>query len=87
MKASITGVVVSDSSDKTITVAVNRRVAHPIYRKQYNHTKKFRVHDEKNEAKVGDKVDAEEVRPISKSKNFKLVRIVEKAKVLGGGEK
>ena len=74
------GVVVSDKMDKTVVVAVLDKIKHPIYKKTMNKTKKYKVHDEKNEAGVGDYVEIEEIRPLSKDKYFRLVRIVEKAK-------
>ncbi len=74
------GVVVSDKMDKTVVVAVRDKVKHPIYKKTMNKTKKYKVHDEKNESGVGDTVEIEETRPLSKDKYFRLVRIVEKAK-------
>ena len=74
------GIVVSDKMDKTIVVAVHDKIKHPIYKKTMNKTKKYKVHDEKNEAGVGDYVEIEETRPLSKDKYFRLVRIVEKAK-------
>lgn len=74
------GVVVSDKMDKTIVVEVRDKVKHPIYKKTMNKTKKYKVHDEKNEAGEGDLVEIEETRPLSKDKYFRLVRIVEKAK-------
>ena len=75
-----TGVVVSDKMDKTIVVACRDKVKHPIYKKTINKTKKYKVHDDKNEAGIGDYVEIEETRPLSKEKYFRLVRIVEKAK-------
>ena len=74
------GVVVSDNMDKTVVVAVHDKVKHPIYKKTMNRTKKYKVHDENNEAGIGDRVEIEETRPLSKDKYFRLVRIVEKAK-------
>ncbi len=74
------GIVVSDKMEKTIVVAVHDKIKHPIYKKTMNKTKKYKVHDEKNEAGVGDYVEIEETRPLSKDKYFRLVRIVEKAK-------
>ena len=74
------GVVVSDKMDKTVVVAVLDKIKHPIYKKTMNKTKKYKVHDEKNEAGVGDYVEIEGTRPLSKDKYFRLVRIVEKAK-------
>lgn len=81
MAKSITGVVSSDKADKTIVVLVRERKTHPLYRKQYTVSKKFIAHDEKNEAKLGDKVVIVETRPISKRKSHKLERVVEKAGV------
>lgn len=77
MARKLAGIVTSDVQDKTITVAVSRSVTHPVYGKRYSVTKKFAVHDEKNEAHVGDKVEIAEVRPISKRKSFTLSRVVE----------
>jgi small subunit ribosomal protein S17 len=74
------GTVVSDKMDKTIVVAVVEKTAHWLYKKVVTRTKKFKAHDEKNEAKIGDKVQIMETRPISKDKYFRLVTIVEKAK-------
>ncbi len=74
------GIVVSDKMEKTIVVAVHDKIKHPIYKKTMNKTKKYKVHDEKNEAGVGDYVEIEETRPLSKDKYFRLVRILEKAK-------
>jgi small subunit ribosomal protein S17 len=81
MAKSITGVVSSDKADKTIVVTVRERKTHPLYRKQYTVSKKFIAHDEKNEAKTGDKVVIVETRPISKRKSHKLESIVERAGV------
>jgi small subunit ribosomal protein S17 len=75
-----TGVVTSNKMDKTITVAVERKVKHPIYGKFVKKTTKFHAHDEKNECTVGDTVKIMETRPISKSKRWRLVEVVEKAK-------
>src|SRR5882762_8008092 len=77
MARTLTGVVTSDVQDKTITVTVSRSVTHPIYGKRYTVSKKFAVHDEKNEAHVGDKVEITETRPISKRKSFTLSRVVD----------
>ncbi len=74
------GVVVSDKMDKTIVVAIERNVPHPIYKKVVKKTTKFKVHDEKNECNVGDIVEIAETRHLSKDKYFRLVRIIEKAK-------
>jgi small subunit ribosomal protein S17 len=75
-----TGVVSSNKMDKTITVAVERKVKHPIYGKFVKKTTKFHAHDEKSEAKAGDVVKIMETRPLSKTKRWRLVEIVEKAK-------
>ncbi len=74
------GIVVSDKMDKTITVAVEEQVRHPLYNKYVKQTKKFKAHDENNEAGEGDRVRIMETRPLSKSKAWRLVKIVEKAK-------
>ena len=75
-----TGVVSSDKMDKTVTVAVERKVKHPIYGKFVKKTTKFHAHDEKNEAKPGYVVKIMETRPLSKTKRWRLVEILEKAK-------
>jgi small subunit ribosomal protein S17 len=74
------GVVTSDKMDKTITVAVERKVKHPIYGKFVKKTTKFHAHDEKQECGIGDIVKIMETRPLSKTKRWRLVEIVEKAK-------
>ncbi len=74
------GRVVSDKMEKTIVVAVETKVRHPLYGKTVNKTTKFKVHDEKNEAKINDRVSIMETRPLSKDKRWRLVEIVEKAK-------
>jgi len=75
-----TGVVSSDKMDKTITVAVERKVKHPIYGKFVKKTPKFHAHDDNNEAKPGDVVKIMETRPLSKTKRWRLVEVIEKAK-------
>jgi len=75
-----TGVVTSNKMEKTITVSVERRVKHPIYGKFVKKTTKFHAHDEKNECTVGDTVRIMETRPLSKTKRWRLVEVVEKAK-------
>jgi small subunit ribosomal protein S17 len=75
-----TGVVTSDKMDKTITISVERRVKHPMYGKFVKSTKKFKAHDEKNECKTGDTVKIMETRPLSKTKRWRLVEILERAK-------
>ena len=74
------GKVISDRMDKSITVTVEKKVKHPIYKKFHKKTTKFMAHDEKNECKIGDVVKIMEVRPLSKNKRWRLVEIVEKAK-------
>lgn len=74
------GKVVSDKMDKTIVVAVEDKVRHPLYGKTIKRTKKFKVHDENNEAGMNDRVQIMETRPLSKDKRWRLVQIVEKAK-------
>ncbi len=74
------GVVNSNKMDKTISVGVQRKVKHPLYGKFVKKTTKFHVHDEKQEANVGDIVRIMETRPLSKTKRWRLVEIVEKAK-------
>lgn len=75
-----TGVVVSNKMSKSIVVAVERKVKHPIYGKFIKKTTKFMAHDEKNESKVGDLVLIAETRPLSKNKNWRLKQILERAK-------
>ena len=82
MSRILTGTVVSDKMEKTIVVAVKRLKTHPIYKKQYKVTAKFKPHDEKGEAKIGDLVQIRETRPVSKHKKFALDKIVEKAEVV-----
>jgi small subunit ribosomal protein S17 len=74
------GKVVSNKMTKSITIAINRKVKHPIYGKFMNQTTKFMAHDEKNEAGIGDTVRIMETRPTSKNKRWRLVEIIEKAK-------
>jgi len=74
------GKVVSNKMQKSITIAMDRKVKHPIYGKFMNKTTKFMAHDEKNEAGIGDTVRIMETRPLSKSKRWRLVEIIEKAK-------
>jgi len=75
-----TGIVSSNKMSKTITVAVERKVKHPIYGKFLKKTTRFHAHDEKNECNIGDVVKIMESRPLSKTKRWRLVEIVEKAK-------
>jgi small subunit ribosomal protein S17 len=74
------GKVVSNKMQKTITVAVDRKVKHPIYGKFVNRTTKFKAHDEQNTAGIGDTVRIMETRPLSKDKRWRLIEVVEKAK-------
>lgn len=79
MAGELQGIVSSAKRDKTITVLIASRETHPLYRKQYTKTRKYTAHDEKNEAGVGDKVEIVACRPISKTKSYKLSRIIEKS--------
>lgn len=74
------GVVTSDKMDKTIVVAVQRKVKHPLYGKFVKKTTKFHAHDETNQCGIGDTVKIMETRPLSKSKRWRLVEVIEKAK-------
>jgi len=78
-RKTMTGIVVSDKMDKTIVVAIERRVKHPLYGKIVKRTYKLKAHDENNECSTGDKVKVMETRPLSKDKRWRLVEIVEKA--------
>ena len=78
----LVGKVVSDKNDKTITVLVETYRRHPLYNKRVKYSKKFRAHDEKNEAKTGDTVRIRMTRPLSKTKNYELVEVVSKAVIL-----
>ncbi|TAL14977.1 30S ribosomal protein S17 [Patescibacteria group bacterium] len=80
MAKSFTGIVTSDKADKTISVTVTSRETHPVYGKQYTVSRKYAAHDEENAAKIGDKVVIVETRPVSKSKAFRLDKIVEKSR-------
>ncbi len=74
------GNVVSDKMDKTIVVAIQDSIAHPLYKKIIKRTVKFKAHDENNECRVGDRVEITETRPLSKDKRWRLSKIIEKAK-------
>jgi len=74
-----TGVVVSDQNDKTVTVLVERQFAHPLYTKQIRKTKKYRAHDEKNEYRNGDVVRITETRPLSKTKRWRVLGLLERS--------
>ncbi|MBE0505436.1 MAG: 30S ribosomal protein S17 [Marinospirillum sp.] len=76
----VTGKVVSDKMEKSITVMIERSVAHPLYGKYVRRSTKLHAHDETNEARMGDTVTIQETRPLSKTKSWKLVEIVERAK-------
>jgi len=80
MRKTRVGVVVSNKMDKTITVAIERKVPHPLYKKYFKKTTNLMAHDEKQESVIGDKVKIMETRPLSKNKRWRLVEIVEKAK-------
>ena len=72
------GVVVSDKAEKTVTVRVERRFAHPLYGKQVSRTKKYHAHDEANEYRVGDTVRIMETRPLSKTKRWRVTELIER---------
>ena len=74
-----TGVVVSDKMDKTVVVQIEQRKAHPLYGKMLRRTSKLQAHDEENQAHIGDRVRVVETRPLSKSKRWRLVEIMERA--------
>ena len=80
MAHTLVGVVTSDKRDKTITVSIVSRETHPLYRKQYTKTRKYTAHDEKNEAKVGDRVEIAMSRPLSRTKAYTLVKVIEKSR-------
>ena len=79
MAQTLIGTVTSDKRDKTITVSITPRETHPLYRKQYSHTRKYTAHDEANEAHEGDKVEIVACRPFSKTVTYKLVKVLEKS--------
>ncbi len=80
MRKSVVGKVVSDKMDKTIVVAIEDSVKHPLYKKIVKRTVKFKAHDANNDCGIGDKVRIMETRPLSKDKRWRLVEIIEKAK-------
>ncbi len=94
MAGELQGIVSSAKRDKTITVSIASRETHPLYRKQYTKTRKYTAHDENNEANLGDKVEIVACRPYSKTKCYKLTKVLEKSHdlvelkedVLGEGE-
>ncbi|MEO7858815.1 MAG: 30S ribosomal protein S17 [Gemmatimonadaceae bacterium] len=79
-RKSRTGLVVSDKMEKTVVVAIERRVPHPVYGKMVTRTKRLKAHDEENSAKVGDTVRIVETRPLSKDKRWRLVEILDRAR-------
>ncbi len=81
-RRTITGVVTSDKMDKTIVVAVNEKKNHPLYGKGSKFTRKFRAHDENNDAHIGVTVEIMETRTLSKEVHFRLVRVIERAVIL-----
>ena len=80
MRKTAVGKVVSDKMDKTVVVAIEDSVKHPLYKKIIKRTVKLKAHDENNECKIGDRVRVMETRPLSKDKRWRLVEIIEKAK-------
>lgn len=94
-KKTLVGVVVSDKADKTVSVKVERRFAHPLYGKVVTRSHKYAAHDENNEYKLGDRVEIVAVRPVSKTKTWKVLNLIERPRgiettavetELGGGE-
>ena len=79
MAHTLVGTVASDKRDKTITVSIVNRETHPLYRKQYTKTRKYTAHDEKNEAHKGDRVQIAQTAPISKTKAYTLVKVLERS--------
>ena len=79
MKRQLSGYVVSNKMDKTVTVKVERMVKHPLYKKYIRRHKKYMAHDERNECQVGDRVQILEARPLSKNKRWRVSRIMERA--------
>ncbi|NIS38244.1 30S ribosomal protein S17 [Candidatus Saccharibacteria bacterium] len=75
-----TGTVVSDKMEKTAVVAVEQLIKHPLYKKYVKRTSKFKAHDDQNECRIGDKVKIMETRPLSKTKRWRVVEVLEKAK-------
>ncbi|NMA50737.1 MAG: 30S ribosomal protein S17 [Mollicutes bacterium] len=81
-KHELIGKVISDKNDKTITVLIETHKKHPLYGKRVKYSKKYAAHDEKNIAKIGDTVKIRMTKPISKSKDYELVKVIEKAVIL-----
>lgn len=75
-----TGIVIKNAMEKSVLVSIERKIAHPIYKKYFKKTTKLIAHDEKNECNIGDVVKIMETRPLSKNKSWRLVEVVEKAK-------
>ena len=82
LKRTLIGKVVSDKMKKTVSVVIERRVKHPRYGKIVRRSKKYRAHDESNQAKIGDTVEIQEGRPISKTKSWVLVRVIDVAQIV-----
>jgi len=78
----LSGKVVSDKMDKTIVVEIERSSNHPLYKKAVKDTRRYKAHDENNEAHIGDVVEIMETRPLSRDKHFRLIKVVEKAVIL-----
>ena len=85
-RKTVVGEVVSNKMDKTITVREERLVKHPLYKKYVKRSTKYKAHDEQNAAKEGDVVEISRTRPLSKTKTWRLVRVVRGGKLVGGGE-
>ena len=81
-RKTLVGRVVSDKMDKTITVIVETKRNHPVYGKRINYSKKYKAHDENNQAKMGDVVRIMETRPLSATKNFRLLEVVEESVII-----
>lgn len=81
-RRTLTGKVVSDKMDKTITVLVETYKTHPLYSKRVKYSKKYKAHDENNEAKMGDTVSIMSTRPLSATKRFRLVKVIQKADII-----
>ena len=82
VRRTLTGRVVSDKMDKTVTVLIERRVTHPLYGKIVTRSKKYHAHDENNECHPGDLVTIEECRPLSKTKSWRVAKLLDKAKAV-----
>ena len=82
MQRTLTGRVVSDKMDKTVTVLVERKVKHPLYDKVIRRSKKYHAHDEKNEFRPGDLVEIEETRPLAKTKAWRVSKLLEKSRAI-----